>query len=308
MPNQYVNEVIYNGQTLIGLQNDTVTPDKVLAGETFHDRSGAPQTGSLIAAKYLVITETGTGAVYDILDTLNIYESAPIYLSANVYGALVNKSQAIFSGVVSRQDNDIFRFDGCSGIENNYKPVSFYKEDMSSSSYGTTQFIDVVGENNNIQNAIAIVSNGNIHPAITKGEFVYIKNHSNLSDGLYVADADIIVDAELTSNNVSQDPEGGLNTLNNKISKRITKTITPGGSITIGSDELPKSYIIATNGNHTGSLTLGFGSGYGAGSTRHKIQVVQTGSNITYTVSNSEYGLTISNSGTGNVAVYVSEI
>lgn len=69
MPNQYVNEVVYNGQTLMSLTGDTVSPKKVLAGETFHDRSGAQQTGSMI-----------TNDVYDGLDST----SADDALSANM--------------------------------------------------------------------------------------------------------------------------------------------------------------------------------------------------------------------------------
>lgn len=53
MSNPYNNEIIFNGQTLMSLKEDTVTPDKVLAGETFHDRSGAPQTGNLITHNVL---------------------------------------------------------------------------------------------------------------------------------------------------------------------------------------------------------------------------------------------------------------
>lgn len=46
MANQYVNKVVVNGVTKIDLTGDTVTADKVLAGFTAHDKSGAPITGS----------------------------------------------------------------------------------------------------------------------------------------------------------------------------------------------------------------------------------------------------------------------
>ena len=76
MSNPYNNEVIFNGQTLMSLKEDTVTPDKVLAGETFHDRSGAPQTGNLI-----------THDVYDGLDSTSTSDA----LSAN-QGRQLNES------------------------------------------------------------------------------------------------------------------------------------------------------------------------------------------------------------------------
>ena len=44
--NQYVNKVIYGGNTLIDLTGDTVEAGKVLYGYTAHDRSGAPISGS----------------------------------------------------------------------------------------------------------------------------------------------------------------------------------------------------------------------------------------------------------------------
>lgn len=43
MPN--VNKVIYGNDTIIDLTSDTVTPNDVLRGATFHDRSGTSQTG-----------------------------------------------------------------------------------------------------------------------------------------------------------------------------------------------------------------------------------------------------------------------
>lgn len=46
MANQYVNKVIYGGNTLIDLTGDTVTADKILSGFKAHDKSGAPITGN----------------------------------------------------------------------------------------------------------------------------------------------------------------------------------------------------------------------------------------------------------------------
>lgn len=43
---QYNNKVIYNGQVLIDLTSDTITPEKLAAGVTAHDKTGAPITGS----------------------------------------------------------------------------------------------------------------------------------------------------------------------------------------------------------------------------------------------------------------------
>ncbi len=45
MANQYVNKVIYGGDTLVDLTGDTVDPSHLLKDMTAHDKSGAPITG-----------------------------------------------------------------------------------------------------------------------------------------------------------------------------------------------------------------------------------------------------------------------
>ena len=45
--NPYVNKVEFGNDTLMDLTSDSVSPGDVLLGETFHDRSGAPQSGTL---------------------------------------------------------------------------------------------------------------------------------------------------------------------------------------------------------------------------------------------------------------------
>lgn len=46
MANQYVNKVVVNGVTKIDLTGDTAVANKVLSGYTFHDKTGAPVTGT----------------------------------------------------------------------------------------------------------------------------------------------------------------------------------------------------------------------------------------------------------------------
>jgi len=45
--NPYVNKVEYAGETLIDLTEDSVTPDKLMRGETAHDATGATITGMM---------------------------------------------------------------------------------------------------------------------------------------------------------------------------------------------------------------------------------------------------------------------
>mgnify|MGYP000473206187 CR=1 FL=1 len=47
MANEYVNKVVLSsGETLIDLSGDTADAAHVLKGSTFHDKSGAPKTGT----------------------------------------------------------------------------------------------------------------------------------------------------------------------------------------------------------------------------------------------------------------------
>ena len=46
MPNQYINKVVYGGNTLIDLTSDTITAADLASGVTAHDKSGATITGT----------------------------------------------------------------------------------------------------------------------------------------------------------------------------------------------------------------------------------------------------------------------
>ena len=40
------NKIVYGGKTLIDLTGDSITPEKLLAGETAHDKAGEPIAGT----------------------------------------------------------------------------------------------------------------------------------------------------------------------------------------------------------------------------------------------------------------------
>ena len=65
MANEYVNKVVLSsGETLIDLSGDTADAAHVLKGSTFHDKSGAPKTGT---CTYDSDTSQDTVAVAEIL-------------------------------------------------------------------------------------------------------------------------------------------------------------------------------------------------------------------------------------------------
>lgn len=70
--NQYVNKVIYGGQTLIDLTGDDVTASDVLSGIKFHLPSGAQGTGS---CTYDADTSDATALAAEILSGKTAYKS-----------------------------------------------------------------------------------------------------------------------------------------------------------------------------------------------------------------------------------------
>lgn len=70
--NEYINKVIYGGNTLIDLTADTVTADKILSGYTGHAASGAPITGS---CTYDADTSDATATVAEVLNSKTFYKN-----------------------------------------------------------------------------------------------------------------------------------------------------------------------------------------------------------------------------------------
>lgn len=84
----------------------------------------------------------------------------------------------------------------------------------------TTLEGDVSAQNNTInaiEDGLAIITTGNVHPAIANGQFVYVKGHSSLAEGLYRATAAIGTNATLSTSNLTADGSGGLNALKGDI-------------------------------------------------------------------------------------------
>lgn len=70
MANQYVNKVVYGGETLIDLTADTITADKLAKNITAHDKSGAPITGT---STFDADTSDATATAAEILATKTAY-------------------------------------------------------------------------------------------------------------------------------------------------------------------------------------------------------------------------------------------
>lgn len=96
--NPYKNKIVYDGDTLIDLTEDTVTPNTLLAGTTAHDRSGAPVTGTYTAPVTSVNGQTGDV----VLDATDVgVDEVTVSTSGAVSQALAPGKIYHFTGAVS---------------------------------------------------------------------------------------------------------------------------------------------------------------------------------------------------------------
>lgn len=91
MANQYVNKVIYGGNTLIDLTGDTVTASDVLKNVKFHLPSGATGTG---ACEYDVDSSDCTATVAEVLATKTFAKGGSV-----LTGTMPNRGAV--SGIIS---------------------------------------------------------------------------------------------------------------------------------------------------------------------------------------------------------------
>ena len=92
--NEYINKVIYGGNTLIDLTSDTVTADKILSGYTAHAASGAPITGN---CSFDADTSDATAAVAEVLATKTFYKNG-----SKLTGTMPNRGAV--TGTISTVD------------------------------------------------------------------------------------------------------------------------------------------------------------------------------------------------------------
>lgn len=97
MANQYTNKVVINGVTKIDLTGDTVTAEKVLAGFTAHDKSGAPITGS---CQFNADTRDTSASADEVLDGEIFYGPT----GQKVVGSMPNRGAA--SGAINTKDGE----------------------------------------------------------------------------------------------------------------------------------------------------------------------------------------------------------
>ena len=96
-----------------------------------------------------------------------------------------------------------------------------------------------------VQDGLAIVAVGDTHAAITSGQFVYVKEHNTLPEGLYTASTNIAANGALSTSNLTADSKGGLNALSDQI---------------VNINKLKSDTATGTTSATSGILDLGIGS------------------------------------------------
>lgn len=98
---------------------------------------------------------------------------------------------------------------------------------------GSAMFVDA-DDVNNVENALAIVVNGDTAPkAITAGQYLFIKNHSTLATGGYHATANIASGGDVSGSNVAADADGISNAINSKFRSGVFNITLSGSAQTI---------------------------------------------------------------------------
>ena len=108
--------------------------------------------------------------------------------------------------------------------------------------FGVSGKPSVNAELNSLGDGLAILANGNTHAAITSGQFVYVRGHGTLADGLYQATSNIAQDGTLSGSNLTADSSGGLNTVFSTLNSKFSaQTLSVSSLDTLKSSLLAKA-------------------------------------------------------------------
>ena len=106
-----------------------------------------------------------------------------------------------------------------------------------------------------LRDGLGVLADGNTHAAITSGQFVYVKNHQTLPQGLYQATTNIAANGTLSTSNLTADPKGGLNTLSEQIGTLSSKI---GHIENLGNDKFYTGSVTATYSETLKTLVTNF--------------------------------------------------
>lgn len=139
---------------------------------------------------------------------------------------------------------------------------------LTKPAYSDTADIAVINANmdkidtaaNGLEAGIAIVSNNNTHAAVSKGQYVYVRNHGTLSEGVYKANSNIAANGTLSGSNLTA-VSGGLGadvasnadaitTLNGKMAYKKNNVASSDSSNPVNWNNLPIGSVTQVAGSN----------------------------------------------------------
>ena len=87
-----VNKIIYGGQTLIDLTQDTATESTVLKGNTFHRADGSIVTGTYESDVLPLVLDASTGKLIYATPYVDFTTGELMYPAANAVSMAINSS------------------------------------------------------------------------------------------------------------------------------------------------------------------------------------------------------------------------
>lgn len=163
--------------------------------------------------------------------------TATLYLDTTgndvkAYIQYVSDDETIYKEYPLLTNEDIPASAGVVSVNGEFGVVTVYGTGISRSSTNA-QTIDAALTG--LENGFAIVANGDTHPQIANGQFVIVKNHSTLPDGVYKATAAIQTDGALSTSNLQADGAGGLNNLQSQVdslNSNFSRNLAPLNAMT----------------------------------------------------------------------------
>jgi len=186
------------------------------------------------------------------------------------------------------------------GSTNNYHFIKPADDEAADNTPLNTNFDNIDAALGAHDDALAIVSDGNTHAAIAAGQFVYVRNHGTLANGLYTANSNIAANATLSSSNLTADSSGGLNALKAEM-ENVTENIghVKKNSIASGASasvSITRPCLVSVGRSSSSTTTTAFIDGWSG--------ITYISNNPYFTISASNETLTITNS-TGGYANYI---
>lgn len=243
-----------DGETIITAQNLNDIQDEVIA----HESNKVPITrtvNSKALSSNITLSASDVGAVPTTRTVNSKALSSNITLSASDVGA-VPTTRTVNSKALS------------SNITLTAGDIGYSSSTTYSASTVGKAIVDLTGSVNSADSAIAIFANNNTHAAVASGQYVYVKNHSALSEGLYLATASIPQDGTLSTSNVTAVSGGGLNQVAAIARGGTGASSADSAKVNLGIGHLNSNTLsVSANAttsitvpNNTRALLIGFGS------------------------------------------------